>query len=68
MIVKPLSRLWFKVSCDSTPASLHTQTRNASLAVAQVEAAMAVLPPEAVLAFNIGNEPDLERPPGTPEV
>ena len=36
-----------------------TQSGNASLAVAQVAAAMAVLPPQAIVAFNVGNEPDL---------
>ena len=35
------------------------QARDPALAVAQVRSALRFLPPEAVLSFGVGNEPDI---------
>ena len=49
----------FLLSCSLLPLLLPThQARDPDLAVTQVTNAMRFLPPEAVLAFNIGNEAD----------
>lgn len=40
------------------------QAGNISLAVAQAQAALSVIPSRAILAFAIGNEPDLYEPRG----